>query len=558
MKKTSTFLAALCLSASFMATAQTHTPRVTVTLAGDGFAGFSGDGALSKFAKIAGPKDVCVDLQNNLYFVDLINRRIRRIDAQTGIITTIAGGGSSTADGVPALSAQLDASTSYMCVNPAGDIFICTENKIKKISAAGIISTFAGTGAAGYTGDMGPATAATFNNLQGVALDAAGNLYVVDRNNARIRKINAATNIVTTIAGAGVPGYSGDMGAASVAQLSYPACIAVTSIGDIYFADQNPGFPATYCDSKIRKITAATGIITTVAGQTPGSYTFDYPANSCRIGTTTGICCDDGDTIITNEWSCSCRSLHSDSLFIVGGNFAIQGYSDAMASEFSNMNMPMGLCVDHAGSVYIADSANNRIRKIIKLSHTPTFTYGEGLFVQAHAGTAFSLDSLLWITDLDSGQVETWSVASAPSHGTLTGFPGTTTSVGITGVVARASLKYTPASTFTGNDVFKVRVSDGTLSDTITVYAAVTGGVINTVNDLSAKQLTVFPNPATTQLFIEGTVANADVVIRSVTGAACYTGVANAQGSASIDISMLPAGVYFVRVNEVAKSFIKE
>ncbi len=556
-------------SALLVAAASTNlfAQRITVTVAGTGIAGCSGDGGSSKQAQISGPKDICLDAAQNIYFVDRGNGRIRKISAIKGIITTVAGGGASTADGVPATNASL--TMNYMCISASGNIYFTTDdNRIRKISS-GIVTTVAGTGAAGYSGDGGLALAATLNNPQGICIDAANNIYFVDRNNNCIRTITASTGNISTIAGNGTPGLAGDGGPAVSALLNAPVCICVSPIGDIYFSDQNPNYPS-YDNSIIRKIEASTGLVTHIIGSLSGTYTHDVPSLTAIMGTTTGLCFSPSGKIYCNEMSCSNREhdFATDSLYLVAGDFSIQGYSDDIRSPLANMNIPYGLCVDLHETVYVADSNNQRIRKIIKLTNTPTFAFGRGQFMEPVIGTPFSLDSMLWITDLDLGQNETWTVVTPPAHGVLSGFPATNTSNGDNTTTKPSGLTYSASSGYSGSDLFRIRVSDdGGLSDTVTVYVGPnsTGVTLEANSMVVATAINIFPNPASNVLNVEWTNLKngaTDVVIADITDKVFFTtkiAAGRTTGSTQFDISAIPAGVYFVKMNGVEmKKFVKE
>ena len=211
------------------------------TYAGNGIAGYAGDGGPATSAQLKPPEDVDVDSSGNIYIADTQNQRIRKVDAATGIIQTVAGTGSAgyNGDGGPATSAQLKA-PSGVAIDSSGNIYIAdTQNfRIRKVDAAtGIIQTVAGTGVAGYSGDGGPATSAQIKNPAVVAVDASGNIYIADTLNHRIRKVDAATGIIQTVAGTGVAGYSGDGGPATSAQIKNPAVVAVDASGNIYIGD---------------------------------------------------------------------------------------------------------------------------------------------------------------------------------------------------------------------------------------------------------------------------------------------------------------------------------
>src|SRR5437879_1577083 len=228
------------------------------TVAGGG----AGDGGDATIANLNSPAGVSVDSSGNLYIADLGNERIRKIAAATGIITTVAGNGvlGFAGDGGAATSASLN-SPAGVSVDASGNLYIAdyANHRIRKVSAAtGIITTVAGNGINTFAGDGGAATSASLNSPSGVALDASGNLYIADYFNNRIRKVDAASGIITTVAGNGSFGFAGDGGAATSASVSGPAGVAVDAGGNLYIAN--------YSTHRIRKVDAATGIITTVAG----------------------------------------------------------------------------------------------------------------------------------------------------------------------------------------------------------------------------------------------------------------------------------------------------
>ena len=290
------------------------------TVAGNGTGGYGGDNGPATSAELQGPNSVALDSTGNLYISDYINQRIRMVIAATGVITTIAGNGTSgyTGDNNPATSAELR-NPSGIAVNPAGTVLYIGDsgnNVVRMVNlTTGIITTFAGNGSGsgttggGYTGDNGPATSAEMWSPSGVALDASGNLYIADTYNSAIRKVSASTGKISTVAGNGSPNYAGDGGLATLANLYYPSGVTVDSAGNLYIADSY--------NCLIRKVNAVTGIITTVAG------------NPQDAGLGQGT---------------------------FGG--------DNGPATLGLLNIPDGVAVDSNGNLYIADTLNNAIRKV--------------------------------------------------------------------------------------------------------------------------------------------------------------------------------------------------
>ena len=211
---------------------------VISTVAGDGTRGYGGDGGPAVAAQLRYPEGVAVDGSGNLYIADSSNHRIRKVDA-AGVITTVAGDGTEGfgGDGGPAVAAQLDFPQG-VALDGAGNLYIADtyNHRIRKVDAAGVISTVAGDGTEGYGGDGVPAVAALLNRPGGVAVDGSGNLYIADSGNDRIRKVDAA-GVITTVAGDGTEGFGGDGGPAVAAQLDHPTGVALDDAGNLYIAD---------------------------------------------------------------------------------------------------------------------------------------------------------------------------------------------------------------------------------------------------------------------------------------------------------------------------------
>lgn len=257
---------------------------IITTVAGNGSPGLSGDGGPATAAKLKFPEDVAVAANGDLYIADTGNHLIRKVAAATGFITTVAGNGSPgfSGDGGPATAARLNSPRGIQ-VASNGDLYIGdrTNNRIRMMFAAtGIITTYAGTGA-GYSGDGGPATLARLKVPQGLHLTGAGELYIADAGNNAIRKISAA-GIITTVAGNGIAGYSGDGGAATSARLNAPEAIHLAPSGDLYFSD-------TGNNVMRRVQAGSNNIATMAGNGTAGFGGDGGPATSAQLDTPRGV-----------------------------------------------------------------------------------------------------------------------------------------------------------------------------------------------------------------------------------------------------------------------------
>jgi len=276
--------------------------------------------------------------------------------AQT--ITTVAGTATccSSADGAPATSAWL-ASIGGMAVDPAGNIYIEAASKIRKVNTSGAISTIAGNGNPAYTGDGGPALSASIFGGK-LAVDSAGNVYLSDQQNQVIRKISTS-GIITTYAGNGSPGYSGDGGQATKAMLSYPGAIAFDKSDNLYIADGT---------DRVRKVTPA-GIISTYAGNGNVVYSGDgVQATTTAVVGPAGLAFNAaGDLYISEGADSRVRKVTPDGIIstVAGQTKRTRGFSgDGGPATAATLTSPQGLAVDSSGNLYIADTGNSRVRKV--------------------------------------------------------------------------------------------------------------------------------------------------------------------------------------------------
>jgi len=358
----------------------TGTTNVINTIAGNHSLGAGGIGGPVADAQIYKPMNVAVDSTGNIYLADYYNYKIYRIDAATDSIYTVAGTGNqglSLQSGVPATSMSFTEPRALIVDAPGNFYFAANGTSIRKVDAAtGIISTIAGTGIFGYAGDGGAATDAKLNNPYGLAFDVSGNLYIADKDNNAIRKISAGTGIITTVAGTGTAGYSGDGGLATSATLNKPFGVAVDRAGNIYISD-NSNFV-------IRKVDASTGIITTVAGTGTAGYSGDGGlATAAMLQYPYGLATDTaGNLFIADQFNQRIRKITVATGIIstVAGTGLTPYNGDNIPATTANLNNPTGVCFDASGNLYIAGNVNNRIQKVI-YDTIPADTTGSRVFV---------------------------------------------------------------------------------------------------------------------------------------------------------------------------------
>jgi sugar lactone lactonase YvrE len=333
--------------------------QIITTVAGTGILGFSGDGGAAIAAELHFPTGVAADLSGNIYIVDTDNQRVRKVTS-SGIISTNAGNGGIgyTGDGGAATSAWLNY-PGAIAVDAAGNIYIGdgSNNCVRKVNSSGIISTIAGTGTAGYSGDGGPAVSAQLNYISSIAVDAAGNIFLADGFNQRIRKINTS-GIITTIAGNGTSGFSGDGGAATAAALSHPEGISVDAAGNIFITDTD--------NNRIRKVNTS-GIITTIAGNGVAGYTGDgIPAITAELNYPYAAKPDaSGNIYIADYYNFRVRMVNTSGKICTVAGDGIQGFSgDGGIATSAEIDRVYDLAVGGSGAIYLADGNNNRIRYV--------------------------------------------------------------------------------------------------------------------------------------------------------------------------------------------------
>ena len=335
---------------------------IVTTFAGNGNMTFSGDGVPATAAAFNHPRGLAIDSAGGVYISDTDNWRVRRV-TPAGIVSTVAGNGTygATGDGGLAINASFSDVTD-VALDAAGNLYIAdaSNHKIRKVTPGGIVTTVAGTGVQGSSGDRGLAINATLNRPISVALDAAGNLYICDSSNHNVRQVSLASGIITTYAGNGTGlAYSGEGGLATAASLNFPLGVVADKYGYVYIADSG--------NNSIRRVSPG-GMIVTVAGSSKADFAGDgSPATGALLNIPSDVAVDSlGNLFIADSGNNRVRKIDGPSGIIgtiAGG--ASDGFAgDAAPAAISLLSFPWKIATDPAGAVYIADRVNNRIRKI--------------------------------------------------------------------------------------------------------------------------------------------------------------------------------------------------
>lgn len=357
---------------SGVASAYPTVPAQIWTVAGIGTAGYTGDGGAATSAELNHPYAVAPTPDGGYLIADFDNNVIRKVSAD-GTITTVAGNGTAgyAGDGGPATAAELDAPRSVAPL-PGGGFLVADSgnNVIREVSATGTITTVAGTGVAGYAGDGGPAASAELNLPTGVAPTSDGGYLIADFNNNVIRKVSA-TGTITTVAGNGTAGFAGDGGAATGAELYHAANVAPTADGGYLIADSG--------NYRIRKV-SATGTITTVAGTGASDSVAGLggPAVNAAINDPWDVAVEPNGGYLIAEYAGQMIAQVSPTGIItdVAGAGVAQDGGDGGSAYKASLNSPVGVAVTPDGGFLIADSGNSRIRWVTGPSAGPTGATG--------------------------------------------------------------------------------------------------------------------------------------------------------------------------------------
>jgi sugar lactone lactonase YvrE len=366
------------------------TQKIT-TVAGNGTPCYGGDGGAATFAELCSPSSTAIDSAGDLFIADSGNQRIRRVDVATGVISTVAGIGGNPGfggDGGPATSAAFDG-LSDISIDSAGNLFIADtyNERIRRLDAStGVITTVAGNGymnpncspCGGFAGDGGPATSAELNNPEGVTVDHAGNLFIADTSNQRVRRVDAATQIITTVAGNGTPGSSGNGGPATSAEFYAPAHVSIDLAGDLFITDWGTGL--------VRRVDAVTGVITTVAGggSAFGAAADGGPATSASLIQPYALAIDAPGNLFFSDGpglgvGTGPRVRRVDAKTQIITTFAgngTQGFSgDGGPAALAQLGSISGLAFDSSENLFIADGVNSRVREVIATKQEQTISF---------------------------------------------------------------------------------------------------------------------------------------------------------------------------------------
>jgi|GEM_PF-2690395 len=496
--------------------------QIISSVAGNGTFGFSGDGGSASAAMINRPSGIAIASNGDIYFADGSNNRIRKVTLATSIISTVAGNGTAVyaGDGGLGTSASI-ARPSGIALDAAGNIYIADadNNRIRKVTVAtGQISTVAGNGAAAFAGDGGQAIAASISGPSGVMVDASNNIYICDRGNGRIRKVQVSNGTISTFAGTGATSPSGDGGQASLASFGELGNLTKDALGNLIIVER----------FRIRKITIATGIITTVAGGGTGTPANDgdgalatsaiMAPNGVAVDALGNIYISDGNNNRIRKVSVADGKINP---FAGGGStVGLHDGSVATTVQFE----PGDIAIDNSSSIYFGDNLYNRIRKITN----PVVPVVLGYF-KINGTTEGAVTSWQTLSELNTAHFVLEASSDGMNFKAVTSFQSSGNSS------IPKEYTYTDKTVYVSPRVYyRLRIVD---KDGSVAYSKT-----ETLDKAVRNKISVYPNPAVSTIYITGDFKRVDLID-------AYGRVTNSINSSglTIDVSRFPNGNYTLR-----------
>jgi sugar lactone lactonase YvrE len=528
MSQGGTVMGQSLITASANGSLEVLAPGRIDTIAGNGSWIYHGDGVPAVQASIFLPTGVVEDAVGNLYFSDSSNNRIRRIDVQTGLISTVAGNGTpgSMGDNGPAVNAMIS-SPAGITMDGAGDLyFVDTGNHaVRRVDAvSGLITTVAGTLAVqGYSGDGHAATSATLSLPEGLALDASNNLFIADTGNNVIREVDASTGDIRTVAGTGIAGYNGDSRLATTATLNQPWNLAIASDTSLYIADLS--------NNRVRKVDAA-GIISTVSGDGARGFAGDgSAASTAELNAPAAVTFDPaGNLYIADSGNNRVRKIYAGTSVIqtITGTDSEQFAGDGGAASAASLYGPYALSFSQAGDLLVADMFHNRLRRISATSITLEYatirvsktSSPQSIGLENDGNASLNLAAPVLINAALDPATTTCSTNTAiyPAGSCVLGVEFAPTSVGtlVTGQVAlNSDAGNSPASIYLEGEVLSVEPTSVALSSS--VNPSLVGGTV----DFNATVTSADTSRSGAVTFFDGSTQLCQTTLTSAGTAAC-------------------------------------